>query len=103
MNALDIAAPEGAVIKTPMAGTVVFVGTDPDFGNLIVIDHGKGFLTRYGHCQKVLVNKDQFVTEDQKIGLVGNTGRSTAPHLHYEVLDNGKPVDPLTLTFEKHH
>ena len=58
------------------------------------IDHGEGFKTRYGHLQKILVKRGQIVKYRQKIGLLGSTGRSTGPHLHYEVVHNGKSLNP---------
>ena len=94
---IDIAAAEGVIIKAPAAGTVLKVETDQYYGNLIVIKHDKGFVTRYGHCAKVFIVKDEKVERGQTIALVGNTGHSTAPHLHYEVIKNGRNVNPLEL------
>jgi murein DD-endopeptidase MepM/ murein hydrolase activator NlpD len=61
---------------------------------MVTIKHGYGFMTRYGHCLQVLVNKGDHVERGQTIALVGNTGRSSAPHLHYEIIKEGKNVDP---------
>jgi murein DD-endopeptidase MepM/ murein hydrolase activator NlpD len=94
---IDIAAAEGVIIKAPAAGTVLKVEMDQYYGNLIVIKHDNGFVTRYGHCAKVFIVKDEKVERGQTIALVGNTGHSTAPHLHYEVIKNGKNVNPLEL------
>jgi murein DD-endopeptidase MepM/ murein hydrolase activator NlpD len=69
-------------------------------GQNILLDHGAGIATRYGHLQKIGVTRDQRVERGQLIGLTGNTGRSTGPHLHYEVLVNGRPVDPRRLARE---
>jgi murein DD-endopeptidase MepM/ murein hydrolase activator NlpD len=94
---IDIAAAEGVIIKAPATGTVLAVETDQYYGNLVIIKHDNGFVTRYGHCAKVFVVKDEKVERGQTIALVGNTGHSTAPHLHYEVIKNGKNVNPQEL------
>jgi len=92
---IDIAADEGMPIIAAAPGMINDVSTDQFYGNLITIDHGNGFITRYGHCLKILVTKGQHVNRGQRIALVGNTGYSSAPHLHYEVIKNGKNVNPL--------
>ena len=92
---IDIAATQGATIKAPAAGTVIDVGVDKDYGNMFAIRHNGGFITRYGHCQTVFVMKNEKVERGQAIALVGSTGRSTAPHLHYEVLKDGKNRNPF--------
>ena len=92
---IDIAAAEGVSIKATAPGTVLDVETDQYYGNLIVIKHDNEFTTRYGHCAKVFIGKDDKTERGQIIALVGNTGHSTAPHLHYEVIRNGKNVNPL--------
>ena len=92
---IDIAAAEGLIIKAPAPGVVLNVETDQYYGNMIVIKHDEEFITRYGHCEKVLLSKGEKVERGQTIALVGNTGHSTAPHLHYEVIRNGKNVNPL--------
>ena len=76
------------------AGVVVEVGNESGYGNLITIDHGNGVVTRYGHCSRIIARVGQRVQRGDKIALVGNTGISTGPHLHYEVIVNGKPVNP---------
>jgi murein DD-endopeptidase MepM/ murein hydrolase activator NlpD len=91
---LDISAAAGTPVVAPADGVVTAVGREPDFGNLLALDHGYGFLTRYGHASRVLVRLGQRVRRGQVVALVGNTGRSTGPHLHYEVLRHGVPVDP---------
>jgi murein DD-endopeptidase MepM/ murein hydrolase activator NlpD len=91
---IDIAAAEGMIIKAPARGIVITVETDQYYGNLVIIKHDDEFTTRYGHCAKVFVSKGEKVDLGQTIALVGNTGHSTAPHLHYEVIRNGKNVDP---------
>ncbi len=91
---LDIATREGTTVIAPADGVVTFSGKKGGLGKLLVIDHGYGKITRYGHLKKGLVRRGTQVKRGDKIGLVGNTGRSTAPHLHYEVHVNGIPVNP---------
>jgi murein DD-endopeptidase MepM/ murein hydrolase activator NlpD len=92
---IDIAAAEGVTIRAPAAGMVLTIEKDQYYGNLIVIKHDDEFTTRYGHCARILLSEEEKVERGQEIALVGNTGRSTAPHLHYEVIRNGKNVNPL--------
>ena len=73
----------------------MFQGWRGGLGRVIEIDHGMGIRTRYGHLKKMLVKRGQSVAFRDKIGLVGSSGRSTGPHVHYEILVDGKPVDPL--------
>lgn len=91
---LDIAAKTGTPIKAADGGKVVYAGYKGSFGNLVEIDHGNGFRTRYGHCSKILVKTGDKVYKGQHIANVGNTGRSTGSHLHFEVLKNGKNYNP---------
>ncbi len=91
---LDIATREGTPVTAPANGVVTFTGRKGGLGKLVVIDHGYGKITRYGHLKKSLVRKGAQVKRGDKIALVGNTGRSTAPHLHYEIHVNGIPVNP---------
>ncbi len=93
---IDITAPEGIPIIATADGIVEIAGwNDWGYGNQVVIDHQNGIKTRYAHMLKVLVRKGQKVKRGQIIGLVGSTGKSIAPHVHYEVYVNGKPVNPL--------
>jgi murein DD-endopeptidase MepM/ murein hydrolase activator NlpD len=92
---LDIAVPSDSYIRAAGGGTVVDVGDDAVYGRFVVIDHGEGHATLYGHASSTLVALGQSVRERQVIALSGSTGRSTAPHLHFEVLVDGEPVDPL--------
>lgn len=92
---LDISARTGTPIIAPAKGTVSFAGTDGAYGNSIRIQHGAGISTRYAHMQRYIVKEGQAVSRGMIIGYVGNTGRSTGPHLHYEVLLNGANVNPL--------
>ena len=91
---IDIATRAGTPVVAPADGTVTFVGSKGALGRAVIIDHGYGMVTRYGHLKKFLVKAGTHVKRGDKIGLVGNTGRSTAPHLHYEVHLNGIPVNP---------
>jgi murein DD-endopeptidase MepM/ murein hydrolase activator NlpD len=91
---LDIAAAPGAPVYAPADGVVTFAGYDEGYGKLISIDHGYGVTTRFGHNSQVYVQVGQKVSRWDVIASVGNTGRSTGPHVHYEVRVNGIPRDP---------
>jgi murein DD-endopeptidase MepM/ murein hydrolase activator NlpD len=91
---LDIAAPMGTTITAAASGTVISAGWYGGYGNYILIDHGGGMATGYGHCSQIFVSVGQKVQKGQAIGAVGSTGASTGPHVHFEVRMNGKPVDP---------
>lgn len=91
----DFAAPEGTPVFAPAYGRVVFVGNDAGYGNLVVIDHGLGFQTQFGHLKESHVEIGAIVERGQTIARVGSTGRSTGPHLHYEVRKFGIPVNPM--------
>jgi len=91
---LDIATRSGTPIIAPADGLVVFAGREGGFGNMIIIDHGYGITTRYGHCSSLEVKLGQKVKRGDVIARVGNTGRSTGPHVHYEVAVNGVSVNP---------
>ncbi|MBI4727050.1 M23 family metallopeptidase [candidate division TA06 bacterium] len=93
---IDIAGPDGAIIAAPAAGTVKFVGYRNNYGLCLELDHGYGITTRYAHCSMVKVSVGQKVNRGQVVALVGQTGRVTGPHLHYEVSVNGQPKDPTT-------
>jgi murein DD-endopeptidase MepM/ murein hydrolase activator NlpD len=92
---IDIAAASGTTILSAASGLVTFSGWDKLFGNLLIINHGFGYETRYGHCERLLAKKGDLVKRGQAVATVGNSGRSTAPHLHYEILKNGTAMDPL--------
>jgi murein DD-endopeptidase MepM/ murein hydrolase activator NlpD len=99
---IDIAAPKGTEIMAPADGKVIFAGWGKDFGRAVIISHGFGIITKYGHTSKMLVKKGQKVTRGQVIAKVGTTGRSTGDHLHYEVWVNGKAVNPNRFLLEEH-
>ena len=91
---LDIPAARGAAILASGGGRVVWAGFRGAYGNAVVIDHGNGLQTLYGHCSKLFVHAGDLVMPRQKIAAVGSTGRSTGPHLHFEVIRNGVRVEP---------
>jgi murein DD-endopeptidase MepM/ murein hydrolase activator NlpD len=93
-SGLDIANVPGTEIMAPGDGLVIFAGEKGEYGNCIVIDHGRDVTTLYGHLQRYIVKNGDKVTRGQVVGNMGNTGRSTGPHLHYEVRLNGVPVNP---------
>lgn len=93
---LDISAPHGRPVKCTAEGKVVFAGYRGDYGNLVVISHGDEYQTYYGHLSEILVKEGQEVKVSTFIGKVGSTGRSTGPHLHYEILRNNKKINPKT-------
>jgi murein DD-endopeptidase MepM/ murein hydrolase activator NlpD len=97
---LDISTPHGQPVSTPSDGTVVFNGTEGGYGKVLVIDHGYGVKTRYGHLSETFVHLGERVARGQKVAAVGNTGRSTGPHLHYEVRVNGIPENPRKFILE---
>ena len=94
---LDIAVPSDSYIRAAGGGVVADVGEDAIYGRYVVIDHGDGYTTLYGHASQTLVTMGQQVRERQVVALSGSTGRSTGPHLHFEILQDGEPVDPLTM------
>jgi murein DD-endopeptidase MepM/ murein hydrolase activator NlpD len=98
---LDIAAPAGTAVRAPADGVVVVAGPYPYYGQVIFLDHGGGFTTRYGHLSSVDAKKGDRVEAGDVIGRVGATGLATGNHLHYEVRINGVPVDPYNYLNDK--
>ena len=96
---MDFTAPTGTEVYATGNAKVSFVGWKQGYGNTVILDHGFGYQTLYAHLFKPLVRKGQKVRRSDIIALVGNTGKSTGPHLHYEVRLNGKPVDPRNYYF----
>ncbi|MEL7655222.1 MAG: M23 family metallopeptidase, partial [Bacillota bacterium] len=94
-SGIDLAAPIGTHIKAADGGKVTFAGYNGALGYMVAIDHGGGRVTWYGHCSKLFVKKGERVYQGQHIANVGNTGRSTGPHVHFEVHINGKAKNPL--------
>lgn len=98
---MDISGPMGAPVKAVAKGKVTFAGVKGGFGNCIILNHQNGFETLYGHLSKILVRQGEQINIGQQIGNIGSTGRSTGPHLHYEVHRNGEKMNPqsfLTLS-----
>ncbi len=92
---IDVANSTGTTVTAADAGKVTFASSNGSYGNLIIIDHENGYQTYYAHLSKFAIKKGDRVYKGQKIGEVGNTGRSTGPHLHFEVRKNGTPINPL--------
>lgn len=92
---LDIANRIGTPVVSPARGTVTFSGWQGAYGNCIIINHGNAITTRYAHLEKSVIKEGQVVNRGDVIGTIGNTGRSTGPHLHYEVRVGGVPVNPM--------
>ncbi|MNK65096.1 Murein DD-endopeptidase MepM [compost metagenome] len=93
-HGVDIPRPKGSPIHAAKSGTVIAAGWNGDYGNTVDISHGNGVVTRYAHCSKIHVKEGDAVSKGELIGLVGDTGRATGPHLHYEVRIGGRPVNP---------
>ena len=98
---LDISGPYGKEVVAPSDGTVVFAGAEGGYGNVLVVDHGYGIKTRYGHLSSVKVKAGEKVKRGQGIAALGNTGRSTGPHLHYEVRRDGLSQNPHKFLLEE--
>jgi len=93
---VDFAGAKGSTVVAVAAGVVTWAGERSGFGKMVEINHGDGYVTRYGHNDKTLVSVGETVKRGDPIGLMGSTGRSTGPHVHFEVLRNGRQVDPLS-------
>jgi murein DD-endopeptidase MepM/ murein hydrolase activator NlpD len=91
---IDIRSPSGTPVRSPGAARVAAVSSHGSYGKNVTLDHGNGVRSRYAHLNKLEVKIGEHVERGQVIGLVGSTGRSTGPHLHYEVMVQGKKVDP---------
>jgi murein DD-endopeptidase MepM/ murein hydrolase activator NlpD len=98
---LDFAGKEDDDIIATAAGVVSWAGDRFGYGKLIEINHGKGLKTRYGHNKKILINVGDVVSKGQVIGRMGSTGRSTGPHVHYEILHNNKQINPINYVYRK--
>jgi murein DD-endopeptidase MepM/ murein hydrolase activator NlpD len=98
---LDFAGPEGTRVMSVAAGLVTYAGDRAGYGQMVEINHGNGLSTRYCHNEKLLVKQGDMVRKGQEVALMGSTGRSTGPHLHFEVLKNGTQVDPLRFIGEE--
>ncbi len=98
---LDIAAAPGSPVYAPADGVVVYASYDESYGKLVTIDYGYGVTTRFGHLSQIYVQAGQRVSKWDVVAAVGNTGRSTGPHLHYEIRINGTPVDPANYILDE--
>jgi murein DD-endopeptidase MepM/ murein hydrolase activator NlpD len=99
-NGIDIAAADGTPIYAPARGRVIFAGRKGPLGNALVLDHGFGVKTVYGHTKEILVATGDTVERGDKVAAIGSSGRSTGPHLHYVVEVKGKPRNPLDYIFD---
>ncbi len=95
-SGIDIGAPIGSPVTAPAPGLVVFAGRQAEYGITLIIDHGNDTKSLYGHLSRLNVSADQRVRRGDLVALTGNTGRSSGPHLHYEIQVNGQPVNPNT-------
>jgi murein DD-endopeptidase MepM/ murein hydrolase activator NlpD len=93
---IDIAAPRGTLIRAAGTGKVIFSGIQNGYGKVVIIRHAKRYLTLYAHLQRIYVKVDQRVRRGQRIAKVGTSGRTTGPHLHFEVQESGKARDPIS-------
>ena len=92
---VDFRGPSGYPVRCTAAGKVVTAGYTGGYGNMVEVDHGNGVTTRYGHLSSILVKPGQSLALGTVVGKIGSTGRSTGPHLHYEVRTRGRPIDPM--------
>ncbi len=92
---IDFRSDIGAPVRASGAGRVITAGYSGGYGNMVEIDHGQGLTSRYGHLSRISVSEGDTISLGQKIGEAGNTGRSTGPHLHYEVRRDGTALDPM--------
>src|SRR5690606_14859165 len=91
---MDIAVPYGTDVRAAARGTVIFAGAKGGYGNCVIISHGNGLATLYGHLSTIKVKANDVIEVNEVIAKSGNSGRSTGPHLHYEVHKNNTPVNP---------
>jgi murein DD-endopeptidase MepM/ murein hydrolase activator NlpD len=97
---IDIAIPVGSLVRAAGGATVREAGEDPEYGYFVLLEHSEDYQTMYGHLSRILVTAESTVSPGEVIGLSGNSGRSTAPHLHFEIRQNGAAVDPQTMVKE---
>ena len=97
---IDVAVSVGSVVRAAGGATVHQIGEDPEYGLFVLLDHSGEYQTMYGHLSRILVTTGASVATGQVIGLSGNTGRSTAPHLHFEIRQRGVSLDPRTMIKE---
>jgi murein DD-endopeptidase MepM/ murein hydrolase activator NlpD len=97
---IDIAVSVGSLVRASGGATVAQAGEDPEYGFFVLLEHPEEYQTMYGHLSRILVTQGVSVAPGEVIGLSGNTGRSTAPHLHFEIRQHGSSLDPLTMVKE---
>ena len=95
---IDLAAPAGTPVVAALPGKVIAAGNEPGYGNMVLVEHDGGLRTRYGHLASINVKAGDKVTSEDVLGKVGNTGRSTGAHLHFEVIRDGESIDPAKIT-----
>lgn len=98
---VDFAAPSGTPVYATASGKVISAERKNNYGNVVEIDHGSGYMSRYAHLSKIRVSKGAYINEGQEIGRVGSSGRSTGPHLHYEVRFNGEAQNPVNYLYRE--
>lgn len=98
-SGIDFSAPNGATVYATGKGVVKSAKYEPGYGNCVVMEHGFGYQTLYAHLSKINVKAGQHINRGDVVGLVGSTGKSTGPHLHYEVIKNGQKIDPINFFF----
>jgi murein DD-endopeptidase MepM/ murein hydrolase activator NlpD len=97
---IDIAVSVGSLVRASGGAIVRQAGEDPEYGFFVLLDHSEDYQTMYGHLSRILVTPGATVETGEVIGLSGNSGRSTAPHLHFEIRQRGQSLDPLTMVKE---
>jgi murein DD-endopeptidase MepM/ murein hydrolase activator NlpD len=97
---IDVAVAIGSLVRASGGATVAQAGEDPEYGLYVLLDHSEDYQSMYGHLSRILVTPGATVESGQVIGLTGNSGRSTAPHLHFEIRQRGLSLDPLTMVKE---
>ncbi len=97
---IDVAVPIGALVRAAGGGTVLQTGVDRAYGSFVLLEHPNGYQTMYGHLSRILVDRGQSIGAGAVLGRSGNTGRSSAPHLHFEIRRDGVSIDPMTLVRE---
>jgi len=98
---LDVAVPIGSIVRAAGGGSVREAGLDPQYGEFVLLEHPEGYQTMYGHLSRVVVRHGQRVESGGVLGVSGSSGRSTAPHLHFEIRQGGRSLDPLTMIHEE--
>ena len=94
-DGIDLSAPEGTAIQAASSGTVIYAGDQPGYGSIVILRHQGGLVTLYAHCSALLVAEGATVTAGQPIARVGQSGRTTGPHVHFEVREGTRPRNPL--------